>query len=355
MRRLALFCAVLSLLLFVGGCAPAEEGPADVYLKERYPGRSYTLNDVGPGIWAVTFADAPTHFFLWQDDDGGWKNDCDLQFLRHYWAEFWGYEDYNDFLDGMESGDEPTKLSPYSSDDTTAFLRGSYYDREGLLLCATEAEGFAAFLADKPYPCEGTLLLTYFSLWDMGEEGESLTTPYPLGEVAGLRAAETQKVANLILDRRLDFGELNPYERITLAYRSGRQFWVEERKGERTFYGDLILSEGGGISIATLYEILNRGGWRVYGTEDDFYFVGWDRSSYWFSEDFQYEDEEGEWLRYYTRNTARHPFPEPFVNHISSAFLWDMTGIGIAPKVEPMRPGKGPWGRSILRERDSAK
>jgi hypothetical protein len=82
-----------------------------------------------------------------------------------------------------------------------------------------------------------------------------------------------------------------------------------------------------GISFSTIYEVLRRTGYPVYGTKDDFTFTGIDGSVYEMSESFI----DNDWY-YYIKDGEHVPMEAYFYDHFYSGELKEFTGIEVAEK-----------------------
>lgn len=130
---------------------------------------------------------------------------------------------------------------------------------------------------------------------------------------------------HLLLDMR-DEDRLREFsEQEIHTYVNGNQHAIGIRgeDGQWVMTDDLVCSlYSYGISFPTIYEVLNRSGYPVYGTKDDFTFTALDGSVYEMSESFVENDSY-----YYIKDGVHVPMEYYFYDHFYIGKLMELTGI----------------------------
>ena len=135
---------------------------------------------------------------------------------------------------------------------------------------------------------------------------------------------------HLLLDMRYEdrLREFTEEEIRNHVRNSEHSLGIKQSDGSWYMPEDLVCSFFSyGISFPTIYEVLRRTGYPVYGTKDDFTFTGIDGSVYEMSESFI----DNDWY-YYIKDGEHVPMEAYFYDHFYSGELKEFTGIEVAEK-----------------------
>lgn len=221
--------------------------------------------------------------------------------------------------------DEELPLKPVS-------LIGHFRTRKELAELADEIDRISAacpegltmwveFLFDFPYRTIGDYEIKDADQWGNVEAGDAFD-----------RTAMDEGLLHLAVDLHLKdiLAEFTESEITSYIQSSSNAIGVRKPDGSYTIYDDLLSSRYSyGLSFPTIYTILEREGYPVTGSENDFTFTALDGSEYELSLDFRENDSY-----YFIRDGVHVPMEFYFYNHFRVYWLEEKTGIIVRERWE---------------------
>ena len=325
----------LAVMLILCGCTTKyDRGDIEKYVRDELGLRGFTVSrtyteitnsDDGytDHLWEVTEADGTVFFVL---DDYYYS----LEWVENTLRDNWSAVHVRQYLKGADltgfSIDDPVEEHPMAAPEIT----GTYSSRSELHTIAEKlnklADGCDLDLPilfeikyDHPYRRIGNYEKKEGDFQGTVRKSEHVTCDYT-----------EEELINLLLDMGYEdrLSEFTEDEIKDYVSKSRHAVGIKESDGTWHMTDDLVCSYFSyGISFPTIYEVLRRTGYPVYGTKDRFSFTGIDGSTYEMSESFV----ENEWY-YYIKDGVHVPMDAYFYDHFNTGKLREMTGIEVSER-----------------------